>query len=135
MHGDVDREIDRAADNFLRAPAEVLDLGGNKLSALKRQRDHLLDELHVVECAGKPRDIGRDVDALVGNLWRLGEEIAKADPARKREVFRQMVDRIELRFDHIKQGKKTACPLRSGVFYLRTGEGTIFGSVSRGDWI
>ncbi len=132
---DLDREIERAAENFLRAPAEVLDLIGNKLSALKRQREHLHDELRVAERAREPKDIDREVDALVSNLWRLGEDIARADPARKREVFRQMVERIELRFDRVKQGKKTACPLRSGEIRLRTGEGTIFGSVSRGDWI
>jgi hypothetical protein len=64
----------------------------------------------------------------------LGEELGKAEPARRREVFRLFVDRIELRFDQVKQGKKTTCPLQSGEIYLRTGEGTIFGSVSRGDW-
>jgi hypothetical protein len=70
---DFDREIDRAAENFLRAPSEVLDLIGNKLTALKRQREQLLDELRIAESAGKPRDIDREVETLVGDLWRLGE--------------------------------------------------------------
>jgi hypothetical protein len=64
---------------------------------------------------------------------RKNAALANAAPARRREVFRLMVERIELRFDHVKQGKKTSCPLQSGVIHLRTGEGTIFGSVSRGD--
>ena len=80
-------------------------------------------------------DVEAEVEAVVGHLWRLGEDIAKAEPARRREVFRLFVDRIELRFDQVKQGKKTTCPLRSGEIYLRTGEGTIFCSVSRGDRI
>jgi hypothetical protein len=42
---DLDREIDQAAQNFLRAPAEVLDLVGEKLTAMKRRRQHLQDEL------------------------------------------------------------------------------------------
>jgi site-specific DNA recombinase len=132
---DLDREIDRAAENFLRAPAEVLDLVGQKLTVLKRQREHVQDALRGAEAAGRPVDVAGEVDAVVGRLWRLGDELATAEPARRREVFRLFVDRIELRFDQVKQGKKTICPLRSGVIHLRTGEGTIFGSVSRGDRI
>ena len=133
--GELDREIDKAAENFLRAPAEVLDLVGQKLTALKRQREHVWDALRAAEAAGRPMDVAGEVDAVVGRLWRLGEEIATAEPARRREVFRLFVDRIELRFDQVKQGKKLTCPLRSGEIHLRTGAGTIFGSVSRGDRI
>jgi hypothetical protein len=75
------------------------------------------------------------VDAMADRLWRLGEEMANADPARRREVFRLLVDRIELRFDQIQKGKRTECPLNSGEIHLKTGEGSIFGSVSRGDRI
>lgn len=133
---DLDREIDKASENFLRAPAEVLDLVGQKLTALKRQRDHVQDALRsAAKVAGKPVDVEAEVDAVVGHLWRLGEDLAKAAPARRREVFRLFVDRIELRFDQVKQGKKTICPLRSGEIYLRTGEGSMFFSVSRGDRI
>jgi site-specific DNA recombinase len=132
---DLDREIDRAAENFLRAPSEILDLVGQKITALKRQREHVQDSLRVAEAAGKPIDVAGEVDAVVAHLWRLGEELGKATPARRREVFRLFVERIELRFHRVKQGKKTICPLQSGEIYLRTGEGTIFGSVSRGDRI
>jgi hypothetical protein len=131
---EMDLETDRAADNFLRAPAEVLDLVGGKLTAMKRQRALLQGELDRAEAAARPVDVGAEVDAIAERLWRLGEEMAKADPARRREVFRLLVDRIELRFDQIQKGKRTECPLNSGEIYLRTGEGSIFGSVSRGDW-
>lgn len=33
---DLDKEIDRAAENFIRAPKEVLDVIGKKLSTLRR---------------------------------------------------------------------------------------------------
>ena len=132
---EMDREIDRAAENFLRAPSEVLDLVGKKLTALKRQREHLNDELRAAESAAEPKDMEGQVEALVARLWALGEDMAKAEPARRREVFRLLVDRIELRFDRVPRGKRTECPLQSGEIHLRTGEGTIFGSVSRGDRI
>jgi hypothetical protein len=128
----LDREIDRAAENFLRAPAEVLDVIGKKLTSLKRHREHINEELRASETAAKPRDIEGQIESAVGRLWRLGEEMAKADPARRREVFRLFVSRIDLRFDQVKRGKRIECPLRSGEIHLRSGEGTIFGSVNRG---
>lgn len=44
---ELNREIDRAAENFLRAPAEILDLVAEKLTALKRRREHLQKELRI----------------------------------------------------------------------------------------
>jgi hypothetical protein len=132
---DLDREIDRAAENFLRAPAEVLDVIGKKLTSLKRQREHINQELQEAVSAAKPQDIDVQVESAVGRLWRLGEEMAKAEPARRREVFRLFVSRIDLRFDRIERGKRVECPLKSGEIHLRSEEGTIFGSVNRGDWI
>lgn len=129
--GELDREIDRAAENFLRAPAEVLDLVSNKLTALKRQRENVATALRAAEASTKPINVAGEVDAVVARLWRLGEELGNASPARRREVFRLFIDRIELRFDHVQQGKKTKCPLQSGEIYLRTGEDSIFGSVKR----
>ena len=125
-------EIDRAAENFLRAPAEVLDLIGEKLTALKRQRDHLQAELKAGKAAEEPTGTDQ-IEALVGRLWRLGEEMEQAEPARRREVFRLMVSRIDLRFDKVQRGKRTECPLRSGEIHLRTDADGIFGSVNRGD--
>lgn len=132
---DLDREIDRGAENFLRAPADLLDIVGAKLTAMKRQRTHAQEELRRLEAASKPGDMEGEVDAAVAHLWRLGEEMGRAEPARRREVFRLLVDRIELRFDRVSRGKRTECPLLSGEIHLRTSEGSIFGSVSRGDRI
>lgn len=131
----MDREIEHGAENFLRAPADLLDLVGAKLTAMKRQRTHVQDELRRLEAASKPGNMEGEVDAVVAHFWRLGEEMGKAEPTRRREVFRLLVDRIELRFDRVPKGKRTECPLKSGEIHLRTGEGSIFGSVSRGDRI
>jgi len=134
---DLNREIDRGVENFLRSPTEVLEIVGEKLTALKRQRDHPQKELQAAEV---PKQTKRDgnavaINAAVNRLWRLGEDMALAETARRREVFRLLVNRIELRFDKVQRGKRTECPFRSGVIHLRTeGEG-IFGSVNRGDRI
>jgi len=87
-----------------------------KLTALKRQREHVQDALRGAEVAGKPMDVAGEVAAVIGHLWRLAQELSTTSPGRRREVFRLFVDRIELRFDQVKQGKKQICPLQSRGF-------------------
>lgn len=132
---DLDREIDRAVDNFMRAPTEVLDLVGQKITALKRQREHVQGQLRSLELASDPTDAADEVETLMRRLSCLGTDLVEAEPARKREVFREMVDRIELRFTKKPRGKRIECPLESGLIFLRIGEGSVLGSVSRGDRI
>jgi hypothetical protein len=134
---DLDREIDRAAENFLRAPSEVLEIVGQKLAAMKRQRGHLQDELEAAELAERPKERACRSRGRGGPPVAFGEDedMAKAEPAHRREVFFQMVERIDLRCDKIQRVKRTECPLRSGEIHLRIGQDGIFGSVSRGERI
>jgi hypothetical protein len=71
------------------------------------------------------------IAAAVERLGRLADELDAAAPERRRALFQQVVQRIDLRFAHVPQGKKVARPLPSGEIHLRTGEGKIFDSVSR----
>jgi hypothetical protein len=41
----------------------------------------------------------------------------------QRDAYRELIDKIELRFEKTPRGKRTECPLQSGFLYLRTGEG------------
>ena len=69
----------------------------------------------------------------MGRLCHVAEDIAKSEPAQRRNVFRHWVNRIDLRFDKIQRGKRTECAIRSGEIHLRTEWDGIFGSVIRGD--
>lgn len=133
--GDLDREIERATENFLRAPSEVLDLVGEKLTGLKRQRDHVREQLRAIETANGPATATDEAETTIARLGRLENDLLNGEPARRREVYRELIGKIELRFEKKPRGKRTECPLQSGLIYLRTGEGGIFGSVSRGGGI
>lgn len=124
---ELDQQIDAAADNFLRAPADLIDLIGGKLSAMKRQREHVAQELRQHQAAAVPQDVTAAVDAIVARLGRLAADIDTAAPARRREVFRELVERIELRFDHVQRGQRLKCPLAAGEIILRADAGGIFG--------
>ena len=101
----------------------------------KQNPRFIAEQLKLSKASAKANETEAQVDAALSRLWRLGQDMAKAEPARRREVFRQLVSRIDLRFDKVQRGKRTECPLNSGEIHLRTTEDSIFGSVSRGDSI
>lgn len=133
--GELDREIDRAAENFLRTPSELLDLVGQKLTAMKRQREHVADQIRLLATLSGPMEVDQQVDQVIDRLNRLGDDLQSVNVARRRAVFSELIERIELRFDKIQRGKRIECPLQSGLIRVRTGEGSVFGTVSRGDRI
>ena len=67
----------------------------------------------MAEAAAKPTVVNEKEEALVGHQWGLGEGIANAEPSRRREVYRLLVDRIERRFDRVPRGKRRECPFKS----------------------
>ena len=86
------------------------------------------------EAARKPKNVEAELEKIVDRIWRLGEELKKARPAKLRELFRQMVERFELRFDHVQRGKRLECPLAFGKIHLKT-VSSIFCGVSRAERI
>ncbi len=96
-------------------------------------REDLQDQIAEAKAAKEPQDVAAAIEAVVGKLGSLGQELADAERARRREVFRLFVSRIDLWFSKIQRGKRTECPFESGEIQLRTTESGIFGSVSRGD--
>ena len=82
-----------------------------------------------------PRDVAAAVDAVVARLRQLVDDLAAGEPARCCEALRQLIERIDLRFHRVQRGKRVECPFVSGEITLRQGDGTVFGTVSRGDRI
>jgi hypothetical protein len=79
-------------------------------------REDLQYQLRQAKAAGKPQDLEAAIEAVVGRLGSLGQEMADAEPARRREVFRLFVSRIDLRFSKIQRGKRMSAPLNLGRF-------------------
>ena len=56
-------------------------------------------------------------------LWRLQEALREQDAPLLREVLREMVERIELRWDHVQKWGRTYCSLNGGTVWMRSHEG------------
>ena len=124
------KQVDRGAERLLTAPESLLDVLTEKLSTMKRERDHVGVERQAVEKATEPVDVEAEVERASGKVWTLVEELKDAEPARMRELLGQLVERVELRFSHRQNGKRREFRPTSGRIHFR---GESLGFASRGD--
>jgi hypothetical protein len=61
----------------------------------------------------------RDIEE---KLYRLRESIVEADPHIVRNLFREMITKIELHFAHVQQPGKMQSIFQRGVIYIRPQE-------------
>ena len=115
---EMDREIQTVTQRLLRVPDEAVDLLGVELAKLKRERDRQEAELDSLT-ADQPTDLDAATDAISERLWSLAAEFDTAEPARLREVIRQMVTRIELFFDKKQKRTRVERPFSNGTIDLR----------------
>jgi hypothetical protein len=94
-----------AADRLLKAPEDLMDVLAPKLSAMKKDRGRVQNELSRAESAQCVDHIDARVEEVVGRLWTIGDELQNAEPARLRELSKQANRRVELQFKHVPKGK------------------------------
>jgi site-specific DNA recombinase len=122
---DVDAQIKTATLNVLRA-RDNLDLLNEALTELRTERDRLEAELRKAEARkSDEEDVAATVEEAIEKLRTLAKWIADADPARLREMLRQMLVKVELYFEAVPKRKNVYHRLARGVATLRSqlGEG------------
>ncbi|MGE3180933.1 MAG: recombinase family protein [Phycisphaerae bacterium] len=117
-------ELESAVANgtkrLLAASDDVADLLAGELTKMRRERDRIAGELQKV--AVKPtkgKDVEAQVEAAVARLWTLAADLDRTKPERLREVFRRMVDSIDLYFDRQKTRGGIRTPLAKGIIGFR----------------
>lgn len=130
---ETDREVAQGAKRLLGAPDEIADLLATELSALRRERDRLSQELDAIQAA-TTTDVESQIDGAMDMLWRLHEELVSAPPARLRELLRRMVSRIDVWFEPVQQPKRLIRRICRGAIGLRP-DPILIRLVSRGDRI
>ncbi|HEY4311731.1 MAG TPA: recombinase family protein [Pirellulales bacterium] len=115
----IERELEVAKRRFLKAPDDVADMLADELSKMRKSRDLAAVELTKAESTCSTDSIEETADAYVDRLWNLAQEIEKASPSRLRQILSELVDRIDLYFDHVPRGKRIECPISKGISGLR----------------
>ncbi len=128
----LDKEIVAAARELKRTPDDLYDLAVQDMRQLRHQREQAATTLEALESAtpqGK-QDADKRAQRAIDAIQRLGKRLTSADPATVREAFNQVVDRIDLWFDHKHSAKQTRSFIRKGLIRFRQPSG-LFGPASR----
>jgi site-specific DNA recombinase len=117
---DLDRKISAGTEKWLSAPPSLTEVIGQKLEEWRKERDRLHTERKELS---RPAPTVEDLDAAVDRILKGMEKLRDnldADPKGAKAVLREIVARIECRFDHVPYGKtRQKSVLTSGTIELR----------------
>jgi site-specific DNA recombinase len=117
------REIDQGNENLTILPPDRLPGVIERLRAKEQERDGLQAELSRLDTESAARDLEKEIALAESLLWRLQESVKAEDLPLLREVLREMVARVELRWTHKEHGSLTKARFEGGTVYLRASEG------------
>jgi len=116
---ELEREVSRLVKAIRTTDApELLQ----ELEAARTERQNVQEALQRAGSLQGGQNIDQEAEAVVAELWTLGDRLGDDDPAVVREVFRQMVQRIECRWEALPtrdDGQRLTYQLAGGVVYLR----------------
>ena len=116
----LDQKINGAEDVVLEAPQRLRAGLYRKLEQLTQKREHAQEQLaRVAQHAHRRKENDKTVKQAMTTLKQLGELLHKADPDHVKNLLGEVVDRIELHFDHGSYGKIRRSTFREGMVYFR----------------
>jgi site-specific DNA recombinase len=118
---ELDGKLSAGAENLLLCPPSVRDRAAAKLAEWERERDRLAEELRQAEHSSPVAELEGFVAAAEAWLWKLRDAIERADQAVLRQVVREMVVRVELRWEARPGKSRTFYRLAGGVIVYRFG--------------
>jgi DNA invertase Pin-like site-specific DNA recombinase len=118
---ELDRQLSAGAENLLLCPPSVRDRAAAKLAEWERERERLVEELRHVEDHSPVAELEGIVAAAEVWLWKLRDAVERGDQALLRQVVREMVVRVELRWEARPGKSRTFYHLVGGVIVYRFG--------------
>jgi DNA invertase Pin-like site-specific DNA recombinase len=116
---ELERNIARGNDNLLLLPPDRIPAAVERLRQWEQERDRLRAEVERRRDGGRLRGLDEAVAGCEAVLWRLRDAVQAEDELLLREIFREAVSRIDLRWQPRKVGKVTRYDLVGGVIDLR----------------
>ena len=117
----LDEQIDQGVERVLSAPEKLVTSIYAKIEKLREERDRLQAKLHA---AGQPETGSsatddKKVEEAARVLRDIREAFTDAKPEEIRELLSPLVSKIELHFDHEKQGGRTVNTPMGGTIVVR----------------
>jgi len=111
--------IARGNHNLLIVPPDLVPGLVEAQRKLVREKETLQRELIGLETYSPVDDLEKDIAAAEGVLWRLDEAVKTEDHALLRQLLKEVVSKVELRWTHQELKKITRCQVEGGVVRLR----------------
>jgi hypothetical protein len=116
---DLEAQIERGNQNLALLPADRLPGVIAAVRGWEKERDDLKAELERRRGGGRLEGLDEAVAACEGLLWRLREARQAGDDLLLRQVLREAISRVELRWEWRPYGKKARSVPVGGVIHLR----------------
>jgi DNA invertase Pin-like site-specific DNA recombinase len=116
------RKINNGLERIADLPRELVADMGAKVSAWKEERAKVQAELRRIETESPVKHLEQKIADAEGVLWRLQEVLQAEDNVLLRQLLRELVSRIELRWTHYETAHTSRSRLEGGIVYLRPQE-------------
>jgi DNA invertase Pin-like site-specific DNA recombinase len=120
---DLAQKIDQGNERLAILPADRVPGVIQVIRKWERERDEVLAELERAEKQSPVEALEEMIAAAEAALWRLQEAARDEDRPLLRDVLREMISRVELRWEHEERNGRTRSRLTSGVVRLQATEG------------
>ena len=118
---DLDRQIDKAAERLMDLDDAVFDVFNAKVRKLKEERATLASQLEIVRAKTvSAEDLDTRVDRIVKRAEHFARALKAGNPDLARATLHEMIDRVELWFDHGTNGSRQRTKFARGMIYLHT---------------
>jgi site-specific DNA recombinase len=118
---EINRQIDQGAERVLSAPEKLVSTIYAKLDRLRVERDRLQAQLEATGQAetGSNALDDQKVEEAARVLRDMREAFQDAEPEEIRELLSPLVAKVELHFDHERQGKRDRNRFKHGTIFVR----------------
>jgi site-specific DNA recombinase len=120
----LDQQIEQGAERVLSVPDKLVSTVCAKLDKLRVERDRLQAQLEATGQAetGSNALDDQKVEEAARVLRDMREAFQDAEPAEVRELLEPLVSKIELHYDHVRQGKLERNPFKHGTIFVHPTE-------------
>jgi DNA invertase Pin-like site-specific DNA recombinase len=121
---ELNKHVEQGRKNLVILPADMVPGVVEAMRAMEREKAGLEAEIERIEADARAADFEATVERAENVLWRLEDAAAGADPTHLRDVLRQTVERVVIRWDDHKAPSGRPRPrVVGGVIHYRPGVG------------
>jgi site-specific DNA recombinase len=113
----LDRQISQGTERLLLLPADRVPGAAAKLREWEGERDEVKAELRRAETSSPVESLEACIQTAEKLLWNLQDCLKAEDTPLLRELFREMIDHVELHWTHRKAGALTRSAFHRGVIH------------------